>query len=63
MDDSVPFIGTPVYWDSGLTGEGIKVGVIDSGIDYLHPSLKDAYKGGYDFVDNDNDPYDASRSE
>ncbi|WP_341281316.1 S8 family serine peptidase [Paenibacillus sp. FSL H8-0537] len=58
MDESVPFIGTPVYWDSGLTGEGIKVGVIDSGIDYLHPSLKDAYKGGYDFVDNDNDPYE-----
>ncbi|WP_338554770.1 S8 family serine peptidase [Paenibacillus sp. KS-LC4] len=58
MDESAPFIGTPVYWDSGLTGAGIKVGVIDSGIDYLHPSLKDAYKGGYDFVDNDNDPYE-----
>ncbi|MGG4147138.1 S8 family serine peptidase [Paenibacillus algorifonticola] len=58
MDESAPFIGAPTYWDSGLTGEGIKVGVIDTGIDYLHPSLKDAYKGGYDFVDNDNDPYE-----
>jgi subtilisin family serine protease len=36
---SVPFIGAPDVWNpSGLaiTGTGIKVGVIDSGIDYLH---------------------------
>ncbi|WP_163099053.1 S8 family serine peptidase [Peribacillus alkalitolerans] len=44
----------------GLTGEGIKVGVIDTGIDYNHPDLKDAYKGGYDFVDNDNDPMETT---
>jgi subtilisin family serine protease len=24
-------------------------------MDYNHPDLKDAYKGGYDFVDDDND--------
>lgn len=29
----------------GLTGKGIKVGVIDTGIDYNHPDLTDAYKG------------------
>ncbi|WP_040949338.1 protease inhibitor I9 family protein, partial [Gorillibacterium massiliense] len=58
MDESAPFIGSHAYWDSGHSGAGIKVGVIDTGIDYLHPSLKDAYKGGYDFVDNDNDPYE-----
>jgi len=47
----------------GLTGKGVKVGVIDSGIDYDHPDLgggfgpgyKVAY--GYDFV---GDAYDAS---
>ncbi len=46
----------------GLTGKGVKVGVIDSGIDYDHPDLgggfgpgyKVAY--GYDFV---GDAYDA----
>ncbi|OZB95176.1 S8 family serine peptidase [Paenibacillus sp. XY044] len=56
MDESAPLIGAEDMWDSGYVGEGVKVGVIDTGIDYNHPSLKDAYKGGYDFVDNDSDP-------
>ncbi|CAM4487921.1 S8 family serine peptidase [Paenibacillus tarimensis] len=56
MNDSAPHIGAGLYWDSGYDGEGIKVGVIDTGVDYNHPSLKDAYKGGYDFVDDDSDP-------
>jgi len=56
MNHSAPHIGADAYWDSGFDGSGIKVGIIDSGIDYNHPSLKDAYKGGYDFVDNDADP-------
>ncbi|MED5018051.1 S8 family serine peptidase [Paenibacillus chibensis] len=56
MDESAPLIGANDMWDSGYKGQGIKVGVIDTGIDYNHPSLKDAYKGGYDFVDNDDDP-------
>ncbi|GAC42710.1 S8 family serine peptidase [Paenibacillus popilliae] len=30
--------------------------MLDSGVDYHHPSLKGALKGGYDFVDNDDDP-------
>ncbi len=40
------------------TGAGVKVAVIDSGIDYSHPDLDANYKGGYDFVNNDNDPID-----
>ena len=40
------------------TGEAIKVAVIDSGVDYNHPDLKDNYKGGRDFVNEDNDPMD-----
>jgi len=39
-----------------LTGKGIKVGIIDTGIDYTHPDLRNSYVKGYDFVDNDNDP-------
>lgn len=53
---SGPHIGAGSYWNNGYDGSGIKVGVIDTGVDYNHPSLKGAYKGGYDFVDNDADP-------
>ncbi|WP_407269302.1 S8 family serine peptidase [Radiobacillus sp. PE A8.2] len=38
------------------TGKGVKVGVIDTGIDHSHPDLKNSYKGGYDLVDLDDDP-------
>ncbi|MFV9505024.1 MAG: S8 family serine peptidase [Oscillochloridaceae bacterium umkhey_bin13] len=34
---SVPLIGAPDVWQSlGLTGSGIKIGIIDTGIDYVH---------------------------
>jgi minor extracellular serine protease Vpr len=56
MDKSAPWIGANDMWKSGYDGKGIKVGVIDTGIDYNHPSLKDAYKKGYNFVDNNDNP-------
>jgi subtilisin family serine protease len=42
------------------TGKGIKVCVIDSGIDPDHPELKAVYAGGKgkDFVDGDEEPFD-----
>src|SRR4051794_17705590 len=39
-----------------LTGKGITVGIIDTGVDYTHPDLKANYAGGHDLVDNDRDP-------
>ncbi|WP_134703727.1 S8 family serine peptidase [Ammoniphilus sp. YIM 78166] len=51
-------IGVPELWADGLTGAGLKVGVIDSGVDYLHPDLAAAYRGGWDSFHNDNDPYE-----
>lgn len=41
---------------SSLTGEGIKVGVIDTGINYDHRDLRNNYSGGNDLVDEDDDP-------
>src|SRR5437764_6809612 len=38
---SVPFIGAPAVWAGppGLHGEGVKVAVIDTGIDYTHANF------------------------
>ncbi|WP_226682852.1 S8 family serine peptidase [Sutcliffiella horikoshii] len=60
MMDSIPQINVDKLHAENVTGKGIKVGVLDTGIDYNHPDLKDVYKGGYDFVDNDNDPMEAT---
>jgi subtilisin len=43
---------------SNYTGKGIKIGVLDTGIDYTHPDLAQNYKGGHDFINNDDDPMD-----
>lgn len=43
---------------AGIKGDGINIAVIDTGIDYNHPYLADSYKGGYDIVDDDNDPFE-----
>jgi subtilisin family serine protease len=60
MADSIPQIGVDKLHAENITGKGIKVGVIDTGIDYNHPDLKEAYKGGYDFVDDDADPMETT---
>ncbi len=37
---SLPWIGTPEVWeDLGLTGEGISIAIIDTGIDYTHANF------------------------
>jgi minor extracellular serine protease Vpr len=39
-----------------LTGKGVTIGVIDTGIDYEHPDLRRNFAGGHDLVDGDDDP-------
>ena len=41
-----------------VKGAGVKVGVIDSGVDYYHQDLSAQYRGGYDFVEEDSEPMD-----
>jgi len=48
----------------GTRGQGVKVAIIDSGIDYTHPALGQGFGpgfkviGGWDFVNDDADPFD-----
>ncbi|WP_028784109.1 S8 family serine peptidase [Thalassobacillus devorans] len=58
LNQSVPFLLQGKYEQRTIpfTGEGVKVGVIDTGIDYTHPDLSGNYKGGFDVFDFDNDP-------
>ena len=51
-------IGADIVHNSGNTGSGRKVAVLDTGYNYLHPELSSSYLGGQDFVNNDNDPMD-----
>jgi minor extracellular serine protease Vpr len=37
--ETVPYIGATAVQDAGFTGRGIKVAVLDSGIDYTHAAL------------------------
>ena len=51
-------IGSIIAQNAGITGAGVKVGILDTGIDYTHPELSAVYKGGYNFINGTNNPMD-----
>jgi len=56
-------IGTKVAHENNITGEGIKIAILDTGINYNHEDLDANYRGGYNFVSNgrgNDDPFDDS---
>ncbi len=55
---SLPIVGLPQAWDN-LPETNVTVAVIDSGVCLDHPDLVGRISGGYDFVDDDDNPMDA----
>jgi len=56
---ALPKIQADWVWNKTTGNSSIIVAVIDTGIDYNHPDLKNNYVPlGYDWVNNDNDPLD-----
>ena len=65
LDNSGPYIGAEFPKQLGFTGKGIKIGVIDTGINLEHPDFfnqdeRSRFLKGYDFVDNDTIPQDTN---
>ncbi|MFJ3960790.1 S8 family serine peptidase [Streptomyces sp. NPDC090036] len=50
LQESVPLIGAPTAWAAGYTGKGVKVAVLDTGIDVGHPDFAGLVDGTASFV-------------
>jgi minor extracellular serine protease Vpr len=65
LDKSVPYIGTEIPRMDGIDGTGIKIAVIDTGVDFNHPDLfgwgpEGKVIGGYNFINEDQPPLDTN---
>jgi subtilisin len=62
--ESIPWgidrVKAPQAWNISR-GKGIKVAVVDTGIDYTHPDISPNYRGGISFVPTETDPKDYNR--
>ena len=45
IEPNLALIGAPAAWDRGFTGQGIVIGVADTGVQWNHPALIRQYRG------------------
>lgn len=57
LDVASPAVQAPPLWQNGLSGKGIVVAVLDTGI-YEHPDLSGRIVGFKDFINQRTSPYD-----
>lgn len=65
LQRSVPFVGTDIARMDGIDGDGIKVAVIDTGVDFNHPDLfgwgyDGKVVGGHNFIHEGEPPMDTN---
>lgn len=53
IDRSLPAISVPAVWDAGFRGAGIKIAIVDTGIDRTHPDFAGRIVDGASFVSGD----------
>ena len=58
LEDSVYQIKADYAWGNAITGEGITVCVVDTGIDYTHPDLQNKVIAQYNFYSDTGDAMD-----
>jgi minor extracellular serine protease Vpr len=65
LQRSVPYVGTDIPKIEGIDGHGIRVAIIDTGVDFNHPDLfgwgnDGKVVGGYNFIREDQPPMDTN---
>lgn len=63
MNTSISFLGIEKLWKEGFQGQGIKVAVLDTGIDTKHPEFAENFKGGWNFVPHTGNSYARPRAD
>ncbi|WP_107842137.1 S8 family serine peptidase, partial [Metasolibacillus meyeri] len=63
MNVTNDFLGINRLWEKGYEGQGIKVAVLDTGIDVNHPDLQPIYKGGKNFIPHNPSLYKGPRAD